>query len=424
MATDSLNREFFDMALQSDFKISDNIGQTDEGYLICYRVPVARTGIQEYLGSEIGLEERPNDVIKVMREPEEVFNRASMSSGEGKAVTNDHPPVMVNTQNHNLYCCGHAQNVRRSGDFLMMDLVIVDDDLIEKIKNGKREVSLGYHCQWLEVDNGYKQTNIRINHVAIVDRARAGRKAAIRDSVKKSDRRFRVMNKAELKAALIKSFVADGASAAELNEAISYLNALDGEGPKDPTPVPAKDDAAEMSLLKRLLGGAVKDSKSTEQENAEIIRLQQGQIDEMKKTIDELMNAGKEKEIGDEEEEPSGKEIGDEDEEEESYDEEHEESYDEEEEEKTAKDTYAEVKRMLNPALKKLSAKDRTSVKKALAPLYGRTADKAKSYGNIRKGATDAAKSKAVKVDDTEIGDKIAAAHNPHYKNRPKSIFS
>ena len=65
---------------------------TPEGFLICLDVPIARTGTQEYLGYELGLEDRTNDLFTVNRTEEEVFSPATIASFEGKCVTADHPP--------------------------------------------------------------------------------------------------------------------------------------------------------------------------------------------------------------------------------------------------------------------------------------------------------------------------------------------
>ena len=69
------------------FTISPNQLETGEGFLICRNVPIARTGDQEYLASEIGLE--VDEVITVKREAEDVFSARTLASFEGKPVTND-----------------------------------------------------------------------------------------------------------------------------------------------------------------------------------------------------------------------------------------------------------------------------------------------------------------------------------------------
>ena len=46
----------------------------------------------------------------------------------------------------------------------------------------KREISLGYNCSYTLYKDGYRQTDIIINHVAVVEKGRAGPKVAIQDN--------------------------------------------------------------------------------------------------------------------------------------------------------------------------------------------------------------------------------------------------
>lgn len=167
------------------YTISPNQIETGEGFLICRNVPIARTGEQEYLGTEIGLPRE--DIVKVTRSEEEVFSPAALASFEGKPVTNDHPPVLLDPETVGMYEKGHVQNVRRGAGewegFVVADLHIHDAELIDAIKNGKRQVSCGYECEYKDSGDGtFAQSNIRGNHVAVVENARAGSKAAIMDS--------------------------------------------------------------------------------------------------------------------------------------------------------------------------------------------------------------------------------------------------
>ena len=170
------------------YTISPNQIETGEGFLICRNVPVARIGDQEYLGSEIGLDGADaGKVITVHRRPEEVFAPEALASFEGKPVTDDHPPVLLDPDNVSLYLKGHAEQIRKgSGDwdgYVIADLHIQDRTLIEAIQNGKREVSCGYECDYVQEEDGtYSQKNIRGNHIAVVERGRAGKRAAILDS--------------------------------------------------------------------------------------------------------------------------------------------------------------------------------------------------------------------------------------------------
>lgn len=172
------------------YTISPNQLETGEGFLICKNVPIARTGSQDYLGRELGLTDGNADkIIAVIRSPDEVFSEAALASFEGKPVTNDHPPTLIGPDDVKTYEMGHAQNIRRGTgewkDFMIADLHIHDRDLIDAIQNGKREISCGYECDYVKnTDGTYSQKNIRGNHVAVVDRGRAGKRAAILDSDK------------------------------------------------------------------------------------------------------------------------------------------------------------------------------------------------------------------------------------------------
>ena len=120
---------------------------TPEGYLICFDVPIARTGMQQYLRSELGItDDDPNGIVEVIRTEDEVFSDACIASFEGKPVTDDHPPVNVDTQNITAYNCGHAQHIRRGqgeeSDLILADLFITDKQLIEEIKNGLLRLQL------------------------------------------------------------------------------------------------------------------------------------------------------------------------------------------------------------------------------------------------------------------------------------------
>lgn len=163
-------------------RLSAHMDRTPEGYLICRDVPIARTGPQAYLAGELGLEGDPERVVQVNRYPEDVFDPAALASFEGKDVTAGHPPEDVGPENFSAYTRGHVQNVRRSGDHIVADLIIKDANLASDVQNGvTREVSCGYLCRYVPDGSGYKQQHIRGNHVAVVPRGRAGHEVAIQD---------------------------------------------------------------------------------------------------------------------------------------------------------------------------------------------------------------------------------------------------
>lgn len=238
------------------YTISPNQLETGEGFLICRNVPIARTGEQEYLGREIGLTGADSDcLITVRRPPEEVFSDASLASFEGKPATNDHPPDLVGPDDVSIYEKGHAQNIRRGAgeweDYVLADLHIHDRELIDAIQNGKREISCGYECEYVKNEDGtYSQKHIRGNHVAVVERGRAGKRAAILDSANKEQAEKRPERKAMKKKGLFFKLFGQAVkdkSPEEIEQlAMDAAAAFDEEGE-----VPKKEEAEKNRRRKR-----------------------------------------------------------------------------------------------------------------------------------------------------------------------------
>ena len=218
-------------------KLSAHMTETPEGFLICHGVPICRTGTQKYLPREIG--EKGEGLVDVHREEDEVFKPSAMASFEGKPVTDDHPPKEVTSDNYGHYMKGVVQNVRRGkgeeADNVVCDLVVYDASLINKIKHGKREVSCGYDCRY--VDNGdgtYHQADIIGNHVAVVDSGRAGKNVSIKDSAPAKG--GKKMAKKNILSRMFEAFVRD----AEPEEVLEAAKAVDKACGKDEEPEPAK----------------------------------------------------------------------------------------------------------------------------------------------------------------------------------------
>ena len=149
--------------------------RTDEGYLIDTPI-VGRVGIQMYKNAD-------GTIRRELRPPEEVFKADSLKSFAGKPVTDEHPGEPVTAKNAKRLSVGTMQGEgRQDGDNVVAPIIVHDGEMIDKIlKGGKRELSLGYKVDLEEtpgVWNGQEydaiQRNIRVNHLAIVPRGRAG----------------------------------------------------------------------------------------------------------------------------------------------------------------------------------------------------------------------------------------------------------
>lgn len=236
-------------------RISPHMTDTPEGFLICHDVPIARTGPQDYLARELMLDGDPERVVTVQRYPEDVFEEATLASFEGKPICDGHPPENVGPENYAAYTKGHVQNVRRSGDYIVADLYINDANLAEEVRNNvKREVSCGYLCSYVPDGAGYRQSNIRGNHVAVVPKGRAGSTVAIQDTAPEAEKGGnKHMN--EFWKSVLHAFgmAAKDASPEELDKMVeTAATALDAEpAEKAPEATPAEEKPAEDEMIEK-----------------------------------------------------------------------------------------------------------------------------------------------------------------------------
>lgn len=171
--------------------------RTQDGYL-AVRAKAARTGVYDYLASEPSIADalpaghsfKPTDTIKVLRDENTVFDQRSAHSFIGKPITDDHPHEAVNSANWRDHARGVVMGAMRDGDHLAFDLLLTDAGTIGKVDAGKVELSNGYGAVLefgdFTATDGTKcqarQKSISGNHIAIVDRGRAGSTCRIGDA--------------------------------------------------------------------------------------------------------------------------------------------------------------------------------------------------------------------------------------------------
>jgi hypothetical protein len=157
---------------------------TDEGFLIVKATPIARTGVFPYMTFD--------GKSMQAKLPDDLLSNTTVLSAQGKAVTNNHPPVSVTADNFKQYSVGVTMDDAKAvGDKLQVTVQVMDAQAIRDVESGKRELSIGFSADIVEkngIFDGQKfdhvQKNIRINHVAIVDKGRAGSEVALKtDSV-------------------------------------------------------------------------------------------------------------------------------------------------------------------------------------------------------------------------------------------------
>ena len=266
--------------------LSPNIDE-DTGFLEVYGT-LARTGVQDYYGFELGEEIvkqynlDPMELYGVYRPKEEVLDPLSLESYINKPVTDNHPKDFVTVKNIKELGKGSASSVQiyeKDGIHYVKGRVTVKDEhTINKVLAGKKELSNGYK-QMLVKEDGifdgksykFKQTNIRINHIAIVDKGRCG------DNCKITTDNFAIIKKTK-GSTMVKLKIGD-AEVEVCDTVLSHINSLKDSVKK------LSDENEELEKDKEELE---KDMEKLEGENE---KLKEDMEEEKSKTSDSITNA-------------------------------------------------------------------------------------------------------------------------------------
>lgn len=126
-----------------------------------------------------------------LRHPDDVFKAGSLKSIENRPVTDGHPYVgRLDAKNTKQFSVGSViDKPVNDSEFVRTKIMVNDQGVIDKVMrndNPVREISCGYNCDTVKESgtfNGeqydHRQKNIVYNHVAIVDKGRAGPSARL-----------------------------------------------------------------------------------------------------------------------------------------------------------------------------------------------------------------------------------------------------
>ena len=225
---------------------------TPEGFL-CVKGVAARTGVYQYLSSELDLD-GPERIVNVYRSPEEVFAPASMATYADKDVTNDHPDDLVSSETFKEVSSGHVRGAEQQGDNVEVDLIIKDQTAIDDVQSGKAELSPGYLAEYVYAPGvapdgtayEYEQRDIQINHVAVVEAARGGKVARIFDHKPKGVPM--AQRKVFLDSKKSRSIILDEEAASVVEDAVAALQKFADEESDRADKAEATKDEAEEKL--------------------------------------------------------------------------------------------------------------------------------------------------------------------------------
>lgn len=226
------NTDHYDIMEDTETFLSTKFKENTDGFLTG-RAIVTNIGVFNYRQPD-------GSIIRELRPPEEVFHPDSLASLEMIPITNTHPKGLVNTSNIKEVIVGMTGNdILKDAYALSIPMKITDPETINDIKlRVKQMISCGYQADldetpgvWMGVPYDCIQRNIRYNHVAVVDRARAGDLAKIRLD---SDSNLNILmldtrknnNNKEEEVILMKSIVIDSIDYQAEEGVIKAYNAL------------------------------------------------------------------------------------------------------------------------------------------------------------------------------------------------------
>jgi hypothetical protein len=181
--------------------------ETIDGHMKIKRAPISKATVNPYKGSEIpGCEELgldPDRVYMLLRDPAELAKSAASFAGVPLLI--EHIPVSADDHPTNEVVGAVGTDVEFVSPYLMAPLSVWTREAIDVIEDdSQRELSSGYHyvpVMKAGIFQGKKydgiMTQITGNHVALVEKGRAGPDVVIGDSAKpKSNRKETKMSKA------------------------------------------------------------------------------------------------------------------------------------------------------------------------------------------------------------------------------------
>lgn len=166
---------------RTDLSTLQPVEERDDGTIVA-DARLTRCGVFAYYQPD-------GSVRRELRRKQDVCDSKSLHTLIGRPVTNNHPPGLLDAKTARDWMVGaQAGDVTVDEDHVRSKVSVLDATTIGAMRAGKVEVSCGYECDCLETpgeDPVYGkydavQTNIRYNHIAIVDKGRAGPTATVR----------------------------------------------------------------------------------------------------------------------------------------------------------------------------------------------------------------------------------------------------
>lgn len=154
--------------------------------------PLSKVGVFPYLGKQISSELEPDKIYQVYRPAEELLSDKTINSFKLLPIVDDHTmlgtePGMMPAEEKGVHGTSGSDVYGKDGK-LYGDLKIYSETLKDEIEAGKKELSMGYFCDYELTPGTFDgqhydavQRNIRGNHIALVEEGRMGSDVRVMD---------------------------------------------------------------------------------------------------------------------------------------------------------------------------------------------------------------------------------------------------
>lgn len=161
------------------------------GYWYISDNPISKVGVFPYLGSQISPELEPDKIYNVLRPAQELCSQQTIDSFKLVPLVDEHEMLgrdFTPPEEKGIHGTLGEKIYAKDG-ILYADMKIFSEALKDEIEGGKKDLSLGYRCDYDLTDglwNGQRydavQRNIRGNHVALVQEGRMGKDVRVMDA--------------------------------------------------------------------------------------------------------------------------------------------------------------------------------------------------------------------------------------------------
>lgn len=166
----------------------------DNGFWIFEETKITKEGVFPYFNKNIGVPEKSDDeIVWVYRPKEELDNQILLDDFHSRPIplTDEHEMIGEDmTPPEDKGVDGNLTEVYFSpnDNSLKGKITVYSQKMQREISSGKRELSLGYFCNYEIVPGMFNgkhydaiQRNLRPNHIALVDKGRSGSDVRVQD---------------------------------------------------------------------------------------------------------------------------------------------------------------------------------------------------------------------------------------------------